>query len=189
MSLQDLLIPVGGAPVVSPSQLAAIANPKDGQEVLLQAETAPNTLWHLRWNDGSAEPYQWEFIGGPPMRAYLSTATTLDNTGHGTWKNLDGGLPQLFVPRPGVYYATFGAEIDAPADGIYARAGLSLDGADPSGPVTENWNSRRASMASQYQVTLTSTLRVRMMYERDDSAGNNATFSRRFISIIPVRVS
>lgn len=189
MSLQDLLRPVGGAPVVSATELAAMT-PFDGQEVYLQAEESPNTLWHLRFNEGSSSTYQWEFLGGPAMRTFFESSTAIDNTPHDAWRSPDGGLPQLFVPRPGVYYVRFGAVVGAPADGVTTIIGVGLDGSDPVvGNEALQYNTRVASVASEHQVELSGTLRVRMMYWRGDSAGNDMDVSRRFISILPVRVS
>lgn len=189
MSLQDLLVAVGGAPLVSAADLAAITAPTDGQEVVLQAETSPNTLWRLRWNDGSAEPYQWEFMGGPPMFTMYDTADTFDNTPHDAWR-AGAGLPQLFMPRPGVYHVSFGAYIGAPPSGTSAKVGIGLDGADP---LTVNaavqYNNFIASVSQENDMEVSGSLRMRMAYWRGDSAGNDLNVGRRWIAAVPLRMS
>lgn len=189
MTLQNVLVPVGGAPLVTAAELGDLTDPADGAEVLLQAETAPNTLWRLRYNAGSAEPYGWEFVGGTPMYTIFNDQTAFDNTPADAWRNGDGGLPQLFVPRSGVYEISYGSYIGAPADGVTAKVGIGLDGADPTTINTAvNYNTRIASVASAHQMELSGSLRARMMYLRGNSPGNDMSVGRRWISIIPVRV-
>jgi hypothetical protein len=71
-------------------------SPTDGDYWLYPA--AAGVTWMLRYNAGSASAYKWEYVGGPPLYAFLTADATI---AAGSWNDLDG--PRITVARGGDY--------------------------------------------------------------------------------------
>lgn len=70
-----------------------------GQEVVYATSTA-GVNWRFKYNAASASSYKWEFIGGPPLAAYVDTDQSTTST---TAANLSTDGPAITVPLAGEY--------------------------------------------------------------------------------------
>lgn len=187
---------VGGSRVLSASDLAALTNIDDGEEVYLQADAlTPETLWRLRYN-AAISPYPWQFVGGPPVIAEVGTSESMTNGSYNTWRSAtQSGLtivgPRIVLPVAGKYDAEWGAMIDGAAAGTRTSMGLNIDGVDPanpSDPWIANYDIRFESLAGKRRIEVTGTLVVLAKYLREESSAATAGFSKRWLSILPVNI-
>lgn len=187
---------VGGCRLVTASDLAALTDLDDGEEVYLQADAlTPETLWRLRYNAAIAT-YPWQFVGGSPVVAQVQTTDSLNATSFGNYRSAtQSGLtvvgPQIVLPAAGYYDARWGAMIDGPAAGSQTAAGLTINGVDPTAstdPWIANYDIRFESLAGQRRIEVTGNLTVLMKFLRADNSGTAARFSKRWLEITPVRL-
>lgn len=89
---------------VTLAQFAALV-PYDSQEVYLVVDATNCVVWHLRYNNGSASSYKWEYLGGGPVR--------IDATGGSTSSTsyIDIAASSFVLPRAGDYDILFGSSI------------------------------------------------------------------------------
>ena len=167
--------------------------PYDGQEVIYQADATNGINWHLRYRAGSASAYKWEFLGGPPLLAYVAALDT--STGiNGAYGALTNAGPSIALPRAGDYIVeigcSFGSDVtgtfaymsyDIGATGAVDADSISTGGNWVSGTNVYQVGSRAALKTGLSAVTLTAK------YKR--SAGNTVGFEARWMRVEPVRLS
>ena len=122
---------------IGPSKVGVLpANPVDGQEIYFVADATNGVIWHLRYNAGSASPYKWEYLGGPPMLASSNVAAS-SLGGGSSWSTqlTDGtGVIQMTVPLLGEYDVAWGGYGNV-GDGSVRNLGLGvLRGGDAAPP-------------------------------------------------------
>ena len=95
-----------------PQRVTSLAglNIIDGAEVYYVVDAAKGIIWHLRLNVASGLPYQWEFVGGPPLYAEVLTSET---NAVSTYAGLTTAGPSITVPAAGDYDVEVGAETGA----------------------------------------------------------------------------
>jgi hypothetical protein len=161
-------------------------SPLDGQEaILVDSVTNPIYQWRFRYNAGSTSAYKWEFVGGTPFHGEMATADNSHPT-PGTWLGLTPVLP---LPRAGDYLFTYSVAV-FPTTAVQLRATIDLNNVGRDdwlsgvvGSATAMFSFGRANLfanglASGTSVNITSWANVA-----------SQPFSRRHLSIIPVRVS
>ena len=77
------------------------ASAPHGTEVVLVVDAANGINWRMKFNAYSASGYKWEFIGGPPLGAFISTDETI--TGDSTWRDPATVGPTIVAPRAGEF--------------------------------------------------------------------------------------
>ncbi len=161
----------------------------DGREVYYVADATNGVTWHLKYKSSEAT-YKWHYVGGQALYAAVETSQTKTANSYG---NLATTGPSITLPLAGDYRLEYGSNIEgATVDRHYAtiKLGASAAGDDESisvaignpggqsqgGDVSRilNITGRTAgeAMLMQYRTTLSST----------------ATFVKRFITVLPVRV-
>lgn len=100
-------------------------SPFDGQEVYFSADPTNGIVWHFRYRSASASTYKWEFVGGSPLFAEVSTNQNIA-IGAGVVDPSTVG-PTITVPRAGDYEITFSLEAQMSASGT-AGGGVQVNG-------------------------------------------------------------
>lgn len=159
--------------------------PVDGDEVIFQdAGWTDGAAWHLRYNAGSASPYKWEFIGGSDRYVNVLTAETR------------GGTPYAAIATPveivlpgvtGDYEVSHGSVI-TPNTSV-ARQSVKLGAAAATDNESiQNGNTASVSASGSFRALgLAAGAKLALVYSNNDGTGN-ATFSRRWLRVRPVRV-
>jgi hypothetical protein len=184
-------VSIGAARVTS----LPTVNLYDGQTVDFVADGTNGVIWRLRYN-ASGGTYKWEFDGGGPLTAEVSTAET---TNTGAYGDLTTVGPSIVVPLAGDYEVTYGAKIAAsqtttaqggavaPKFGTAAVDGVNDDAeavAAGVGTPSGGWRSQALRTIRRNIPAASST--VKLQYTL--TFGGTVTFSRRNLSIKPIRV-
>jgi hypothetical protein len=161
------------------------ASPIDGQQWAMPLSTGGVAVF--RYNVGSASPYRWEFVGGPPLVAKVNTG---ESTISDIYTDLATVGPQITVPRAGDYLATMQAEGYSSVNG---NVGTSLKkGAVAPSVVDElaiygpNGNQTGASRVVECPGLAAGTV-LQMQYRVIIAA--TGTFRYRHLFVIPLKVS
>lgn len=177
----------------APVEVAALpATPFDGQIVYFAADATNGVVWRLRYNASSASAYQWEFVGGSPLRSHVDTDETF--TEDGTWHDASTAGPSIALPLDGDFAYIFSANCYA-ASQTAANAvavGLAINGATPA-------SADQASMLISLSTGMTLTKpgellgrsasdSVKVRYNLGAGAGGTPHARFRELQIIPVRV-
>ena len=171
-----------------PTFVTALPVGADGQEIYFQADSSNGIIWHLRYRGtaaGGSATYPWEFVGGPALTARTNasvTATTSTNTAK-------TGGPSFTLPLVGQYRLTYGATIAPSAAGAYPAitpfyAAATMGGA-ANNEVVQGAAAFYASVAGETYETVTSSSTLEIYYRSDSGT---ATFIRRFLTAVPIRV-
>lgn len=164
--------------------------PVDGDMCLFQstAMATDGAVWMLRYRSGGGT-YKWEFVGGTPLYAEVTTAET---TGSGSYVALGTAGPIVTLPLAGDYDVEIGmAATPNTANGSTAVMSYDIGGTgavDVDAYSVQNPNtgigaiisgSRSRRKTGLTAVALTSKYKV----------GNGAnTFSGRWMKVTPIRV-
>jgi hypothetical protein len=175
-------------PLLTSAQMTALV-PYDGQIIRLQVDATNGIEWTLAYRAASASTYKWEFIGGPPM--YSTTSTSSDSTTTtSTWLNLSNS-PAITTPRAGDYLTKFGAETTHSVAAGVTSCGVAAGDTVPQEP----WASMYAPASNYYQMVASSTFMTgiaagtSMKMRYINSNAGTATWLRRWMDLVPVRVS
>jgi hypothetical protein len=198
---------VGGAAVWSaiaaadlPAQAVATygttlpASPTDGAEhVLVDSTTNPSYQWRFRYNAGSSSAYKWEFIGGSFAQSLITTGEGL--TTLSTWSDLATIGPQVTLPRAGDYDVQASSMVSHSAQVAQVWLSLYLNnsgGASGPGGITQFLPNAGWTLAPLPSLTgrfsgVAASDKVKLMYY--NQLAGTATFSQRWLRVLPVRVS
>jgi len=168
-------------PVALPYGTSLPASPVDGQEaVLVDSVTNPSYQWRFRYNAQSTAANKWECVGGAE---WVATIETEDTTTSPTYVDLANG-PIFTVPRAGVYNVRHGASVKHnTANGtVYlAVSGVNID-CVLNCPVAN----QQVPIGRAGRINLSAGQAFRLMVAQ---ASGIATYSKRHLTIAPVRVS
>lgn len=158
--------------------------PMDGDEVHYLADATNGVIWHLRYRWDSTSTYKWEFVGGRPLYAEVTTSESTTST---SYTNLATTGPEIALPLAGDYDVAFGAAFSTNAEiGLmsYAIGGTAAVDADSVriGPADadQGSHSRMRRKAGLTAVTLTAKYR--------SFGGASVTCLDRWMAVTPVRV-
>lgn len=161
------------------------ASPVDGQEaVLVDSLTAPTYQWRFRYNAGSASTFKWEFVGGAPAYAAVETSET---TASGTAVDLATVGPTITVPRAGDYLLRWSGSSLHTVTGNNTVIALARNGVEITRTVAYHTaNFEQVHSAILKLTGLSASDIFKLMYL---TSAATATFMRRRLEIVPVRVS
>jgi hypothetical protein len=160
--------------------------PFDGQEVLFLADATNGVLHRFRYRAAAPAPYRWEFVGGSPLEAESSAAGTRASTAYGDLAGTSVG-PALTPPLAGDYLVTVEANIqnNAGEGRIAPQFGAAAVNPDDAAAGGESSNlTVDASKTSRRTIAAAGTT----VTARYAASASTATFGRRRLLIVPVRV-
>lgn len=92
-----------GAVTGGPTRVSVLpSSPVNGEEVYFVADATAGVIWHLRYNSGSASPYKWEVVGGPPLQSEVVTSAN-ETTSSTSFVALTTAGPSIALPLAGEY--------------------------------------------------------------------------------------
>lgn len=165
-------------------------SPYDGQVIVYQADATNGIYWLLRYRSGSASSYKWEFIGGPPLFAEV---TTDEGTASATYVALATAGPSITVPLAGDYgveigstgYSTTAACNNLHSYDIGGTGAVDADATQLQQPTTLGSTIGSVSRLRRKTGLAASTALV-SKYRR--ATAGTAQFSNRWMRVTPVRV-
>jgi hypothetical protein len=171
---------------VPPYVTALPTPPFDGFEVFYAADATNGVIWHLRYRSGGGT-HKWEYVGGPPMYAEVQTSQM---TSSATYAALATAGPSITLPLAGDYIVSLGAQASNDTVGAVAHMSYDIGGTgavDADGPRSTS-STASADIAISYSRRKNGLTAVALVSKYKQVAGGIATFHRRWISVIPVRV-
>ena len=161
------------------------ASPSDGTEyVLVDSLTAPTYAWRFRYVASITDAYKWVSVGGAEKFASVDTAETTAST---TAADLATVGPSFTVPRSGIYDVMVVANMTNNAAGVFTIVCLK-EGA--AAATDQNSMFIGANLYVEGGTTVQRTLNagelLKMQYR---ATGGTATYSRRRMTIRPLRVA
>lgn len=170
------------------------ASPVDGQEVYYLPDSTTPVVWHFRYRAGSPNLDKWEFLGGPPLVATVSTGETVTGTAYTTGQAATPG-PGITLPLNGSYDITVMATITTAA--VSGNAGFASMDCGTTG-ANDAWAAQvgtPAAVANSATVQATTRLGISgaqlailMKYRSSVGSAGTITVARRRLSILPVAV-
>lgn len=179
----DGLKPFWTPPVVTqlPSQATV------GDQVIYAADATNGVYWHLQY-DGFGT-YPWKFIGGSPLFSFVATSESRSTASYG---DLTTSGPSVSLPVPGDYMISHGCGM-ATANVTQVGAAMSYQIGASAATEAEAVSSQVVSPGFNY--SLSKTMRktglsaVTLLAKYNSKNGVAVSFSDRFLSATPVRVS
>lgn len=166
-------------------------SPVDGQECYYVADATNGVLWHLKYNAGSASPYKWEFVGGPPLRAAIVTTETFNGTTN-VFSDLATPGPSVTLPLAGDYDVLYSAESKLGASNQTNFIGINNQLTPVTPPSGLFWAKNYANILVYLTITgearytgCASGSPLRMVYSGTNAS---AVFTSRYMTVKPVRV-
>ncbi len=109
-------------------------SPTDGDICIVNVDTTNGVKWMFQYRSASASSYKWEFIGGAPLYAHVTTDETF--TANGSFNDATTVGPTVTAPLAGdyTYWArstNYTTSVDA-AGGPTHGSGLSINSATPA---------------------------------------------------------
>lgn len=160
----------------------------DGDEVRFVADSANGVVWLLRYRD-SGNAYPWEFLGGSPLYAEV---TTSESTTSATYGDLATLGPSIALPLAGDYMIRLGAALynnTSAADAWMSYDADPVAAADADGVHTTQPNASVASVVTHATRERRKTgLGVVSIIAKYRASSGTATFLDRYLSITPVRL-
>lgn len=181
------------APRVTISTMAGgpPASPIEGDIWVATAVDANGTRWSFQYNAGSASASKWEYFGGDPV---IAEVTTSEATTSAAYVALATAGPSITVARAGDYNVEIGALISSSSNGQRSRMSYDIGG---TGAVDADniqlcqaggVNGAEASLARKRLKTAIAAATALTTKYRGDIAVNS-TFGNRYISVLPERIS
>ena len=162
-------------------------SPVDGQEVYYR--NSQGSMWHFRYNAGSASAYKWEYLGGSAMthenEPELATSTA------GSFITLDSGNPQLIVPLLGDYFVTVGSKMGNAAGGNVMHHGVKFGAA----ATVDADSIQSTSGGAQHRISSSRRFRRAAiaagttLISQYKTGGGTGVWAQRFLEIEPIRVA
>jgi hypothetical protein len=162
------------------------ASPFNGQIIDYLADATNGVIHRFRYRAAAPAPYRWEFVGGSPLEAESSAAGTRSSATYGDLTGTGVG-PALTVPLAGDYLVTVQANIqnNAGEGRIAPQFGATAVNPDDAAAGGESANlTVDASKTSRRTIAAAGTT----VTARYASSSSVATFGRRRLLIVPVRV-
>lgn len=163
--------------------------PTDGQEVVYQNATMAGLgiAWRLKYRAGSASAYKWEFIGGSP---WVAEVTTLETTAAAAFTDLTTVGPSITLPLAGDYAIGLSALVRHSVAGstmymgyaIGATAAATADAMRVDQDVANML--KHVTRSERPKLALAAGSAIVAKY----SATATATFADRTLSVRPIRV-
>jgi hypothetical protein len=153
----------------------------------------PTYSWQLRYNSGSANTDKWEYVGGSPGNAIV---TTLETTASIAYTALATAGPSFTCPRAGVYDIYSGAQMGNVTAGDFAIMSYDIGGTgavDGDGiwsldRVNAGLNGAAHHFRIKRQARFTAGTTALVAKYRAVTAGT-ASFADRSLTVVPVRLS
>ena len=181
-----------GSPLITPAQMsvAPFTTPYDGQRIDLQVDASSGINWRFKYRAASGSSFRWEFLGGPPMNAIVTTGET-NATTTGSYLDLATVGPRVVLPRAGDYDAIGGAGFMNTNAGGYFQLGICRNAGTAIGG-----NAIGNQQTASFWIELSFGARVPGCAAGDDirlrywfgTAGTNQAIYR-WINVTPVRIS
>lgn len=175
------------APLISTTiwNAAPFTTPYDGQEVILEADSANGVYWRFRYYAASASAYKWMFVGGSSLRANVTGDEGLVNDT--AWHTFPTNVV-VTAPRAGDYELRGQARFYT---GVNTRATLGFGiGGSPDARVWPDVNgvdTRSLSIYTKATVASGATVALYYLFSVAPSAG--VFGASKELAVTPVRVS
>jgi hypothetical protein len=195
---QGIQGPPGDIPVYS-STTWPPASPTDGMLAILNPQAGSSLWWLLRYNAGSSSAYKWEVVSAAwPQRSVINTAEAIvGNVASTTYSDLATVGPSLAMLRGGDYLARFGCNASG-AFGtgfnlLYCRVGTAaisnyaVTAVNASAMGGTDW--RSLTRGSETLNGLVQGALIKMQYAQQNALSPAATFERRWLEIVPLRIA
>lgn len=158
-----------------------------GQEVVYATSTS-GVNWRFKYNAASASSYKWEFIGGAPIWAIVTTQQTTTST---SYTNLTTTGPQVTCPLAGDYFVHIGASIQATSGNAASMSyAIGASSAADAEAIYVYQSATTAIEASCFKENLkTGLAAATVLLTKYKTSAGTGFFKDRTISILPVRVS
>lgn len=187
--LQDVIdrialqFPVTAANMVGAVQGTTLpTSPVNGQDYYYVADATNGVVWHLKYRSASASSYKWEFVGGPPLRAYVATA---EGTASLTYVALATAGPSVTVPLAGDYDVSIGSV------STNTGANTNLHGFDVGATGAADAESCRGNQqqtSGSFVVRKTALAASTALVSKYRTTGGTGTWEKRWMEVLPVRV-
>lgn len=180
---------LGGAVTVSAMAGGPPGSPADKDVWVATAVDAIGTRWIFQYNAGSGSAFKWEFVGGSAVTTYVAT---LENTSSAAFVDLATIGPSLTLARAGDYTFDFGYATLAVATGggnalaQLFKNGSALVGLQASSNM-DNINSASNSVSLRQPLTVAAADAFKLRHAISNAV--STSFSNRYLSVTPVRVS
>lgn len=167
-------------------------SPYDGQEfVLTDSLTAPTYNWRFRYNAGSTSAYKWEFVGGAPLTQVVNTQ---ENTTSSAFVELATAL-RITVPVAGDYRIEQSIAPEIGSGGSTSLAQMATWNETLAGDtgvcyITQALNGvGHMNEAGNFGIATALNAGHVLSQRYRNLSGVSTNFSRRKMSILPIRVS
>jgi hypothetical protein len=169
---------------VPPYVTALPTPPFDGFEVFYAADATNGVIWHLRYRSGGGT-YKWEYVGGPPLFAEVTTVESRTNIAYGA---LATAGPSVTVPLAGEYDVWIGATVTPPAGVIGLMSyDIGATGAVDADAVRVHGGAAQASCNRSRRKTI-SAASTALVSKYRETIATGTSWQDRFMSVRPVRV-
>lgn len=173
---------------VPPYVTALPTPPFDGFEVYYAADATNGVIWHLRYRSGGGT-YKWEYVGGPPLWAEVTTQQTTSST---SYTDLATSGPAVTLPLAGDYDVTIGMSGWSNTNGgiaymsyaIGATAASDNDSVRHQEPAGSNTGPTHV-VRTRRKTGLTA---VALTAKYKTGGAGTATIETRYMVVTPVRV-
>jgi hypothetical protein len=169
-------------------------SPIEGQLAYMQAHQEQGIVWMFRYRNTTGT-YKWEYVGGPPLVAWVDTVQSLPAAG--SWGDPTTPGPDIVIPFSGEYVALYSAAGRNLAGAADFSVGLAVGAAGtPATWVDESMHaigyigqahdirpfSPVSPIAAERSLAAGNTLRMRYR-----STQTQTQVSNRKISLLPIR--
>lgn len=161
-------------------------SPFAGQQVIYDTGT-DGVRWHLVYDTSDGTTYPWLVIGGSSLYAEVQTSQTTNSS---TYVALTTAGPTVTLPLGGDYTVSLGTQAANDTAGAVAHMSYDIGGTgavDADGPRSTS-STAGADIAIAYTRRKAGLTAVALTSKYKQTAGGIATFGRRWISAMPVRV-
>jgi hypothetical protein len=174
----------------APTVTSLPGSPVDGQECYFVADATNGIVWHLKYRAASSSTYKWECVGGPPLRADVTTGQTASTAS--AWVDLATPGPLVTPPLGGDFDVLYGCFMSAaPTSGFIWIAGVGVGGGAPTrmarldGP-SGGGAAVTSTPSDKFRATgIAAGTTFKMQYQY---VNVTPTWSQRYLEVRPVRV-
>lgn len=186
---------VPGSVAAGPSAPALTfpGSPTNGQQcIITDSLTAPTYEWVFMWNTAMTTP-SWVFIGGSSSFTEVVTAETTAST---TYVALATAGPSFTIPNLLTSWDVF-VEVgfhasntqNGSAEMSYDIGGTGAVDADAARTAVIQANGTAGAARSRRKLAVAANTALVAKYKQESSGAGTATFSNRYMRVIPLRVN